>query len=194
VLSACRAEPPYRVAITGGSSSGKSYLTREAEARFPGTCSCLPEVASAVLAERKIDQSNLDATTRESVQIEIYRRQVAQEDNAVTGPMVLCDRGTVDASSYWPRGPESFWEAVASSLEKEFARYRAVIWLESAAAVGRYQTNRIRTESAQESWRHGELLKQLWSAHPQLFVIPAHVDFSRKAREFFAVLESLRTA
>jgi len=193
-LSTFRAELPYRVAITGGSSSGKSYLTREAEAQFPDTCLCLPEVASVVLAERTIDQSELDATTRESIQVEIYRRQVAREDNAPTGPMVLCDRGTVDASSYWPRGPECFWEAVASTLEKELARYRAVIWLESAAAVGRYQTNRIRTESAQESWRHGELLKQLWSAHPQLFVIPARVDFSCKAREFFAVLESLRAA
>jgi predicted ATPase len=183
----------FRVAVTGGSSSGKSFLTRHAQARFPDRYHCLPEVASLVLSERQVDQRTLDTATRESIQLEIYHRQITQEAQAPTQSIVLCDRGTIDASSYWPRGPEHFWAAASSTLERELARYRAVIWLESAAAVGRYRRNRIRTEDAEESKRHGEVLRSLWSAHPRVSVVRANLDFSVKVHEFLSILDSIRT-
>jgi predicted ATPase len=181
-----------RVAVTGGSSSGKSYLTKLAQVQFPDTYSCVPEVASVVLLERQVDQTSIDRATRESVQLEIYRRQVAQEESAPIKPITLCDRGTIDASSYWPSGPELFWRAAASTVERELERYGAVIWLESAAAVGCYQQNPVRTEGAEESRRHGELLKRLWCIHRRLFAVSATNDFQEKVRAFFSILERIR--
>lgn len=167
-------------------------MTKRAQVLFPDAYSCVPEVASIVLTERQIDQTVIDCATRKSIQLEIYHRQVLMEDEAPVKPIILCDRGTIDASSYWPSGPELFWRTAASNIKHELERYCAVIWLETAAAVGCYLQQGVRTEGAEESRRHGELLKRLWCVHPRFYVVLATPDFSEKVREFFSILESIR--
>lgn len=145
-----------------------------------------------VLASQAIDQATIDDATRERLQLDIYRRQVRIEDQAPHLPVVLCDRGTVDAASYWPAGPEEFWRIAATTLAQQLARYAAVIWLESSAVVGQYHGNAVRTMGPEDSIAGGESLLRLWRPHPRLFEVRAHIDFSVKVRGFFAALNQIR--
>ena len=62
---------------------------------------------------------------------------------------MLCDRGIVDGSVYWPGDPEGYWRDLGLTRDEAFARYRTVIHLRSPTdAVGYNHENPVRTESA----------------------------------------------
>lgn len=50
--------------------------------------------------------------------------------------ILLYDRGTVDGAVYWPGDPLEFFDHLETSLDKELARYDAVIFFETAAVGG----------------------------------------------------------
>ena len=51
------------------------------------------------------------------------------------GRVLLCDRGTLDGAGYWHNGLDSWCEEIGTTVEKELARYDAVIFFQSAAVT-----------------------------------------------------------
>src|SRR4029079_18805765 len=93
-------------------------------------------------------------TGRHDAQRRMYRLQLEQEERlarAHPGKILLLDRGTIDGAAYWPEGPEDFWRDIGTTIDKELARYDAVIMLETCAAIGLYDndaSNPVRFESS----------------------------------------------
>ncbi len=190
-------DPPtsrLRIALTGAPASGKtsivsqlakqSHLTHAQGSSIP--IFVVPEAATQIYAKigRKWNQLNLDE--RRNAQRAIYKLQIEQEQRAAQKhphAMLVMDRGTVDGSAYWPDGPEAYWHDLNTTHQRELTRYDRVILLESAATIGIYDgdaSNAIRFESAAEAVEAGQLLAQLWAAHPHLSIVPANPDFNAK--------------
>ena len=138
----------------------------------------------------------LDRAGRFDAQRRMYRLQIAQEERlAVEHPekILLLDRGTVDGAAYWPGGPDGFWPDVGTTRPAELARYDAVLWLESCAALGLYDgdaSNACRFEDPAAAIRSGKALLTLWGDHPHLHRIGAFVDLADK---FAAVMETINS-
>ena len=95
---------------------------------------------------------------------------------------MLCDRGTVDGAVYWPGPADDFFTTLGTSLEKEFSRYDAVIFFETAAVGGIAIEggNPTRIESLEQALEIDRKLKNLWSKHPNFVFVPHKRSFIEK--------------
>jgi hypothetical protein len=77
------------------------------------------------------------------------------------------------------------------------ARYDAVIWLETCAAVpGLYDggaSNPRRFEAADAAVASGAMMRSVWSMHPRVFEAPACAELSEKIDLVEAILDSLHS-
>src|SRR6478735_4235717 len=130
-----------KIVITGGPGAGKTVISRHFALAYPARFVLVPEAATQVYDALQTRWDRLDVPGRRDVQRKIYQLQVDQEDRTLAanpGHVLLLDRGTIDGAAYWPEGPDDYWRDVGSSLQTELKRYDAVIWMESAAALGLY--------------------------------------------------------
>ncbi len=184
------------IVLTGGPGSGKTAVSAALLAADPRQYALVPEAATQVYAALQTRWDRLDVPGRRDVQRQIYRLQVEQEARVAgenPDKTLLLDRGTIDGSAYWPDGPEDYWRDLGTTAEREMARYDAVIWLESSAAIGRYDgdnSNACRFENANQAMRNGELLRRLWSGHPRLLTVAATRDIEEKVRHVRELLLS----
>jgi hypothetical protein len=94
--------------------------------------------------------------------------------------IILCDRGTVDGTAYWP-GPEEFWPHVGTTREEQFARYQTVIHLRIPSEMQGYNhANRLRTETAADAAALDERLLHAWDGHPRRTIVESTTDFLAK--------------
>ena len=108
--------------------------------------------------------------------------------------ILLLDRGTIDGAAYWPEGPEAFWADRGTTHAAELTRYDAVILLETTAAIGLYdgdESNFCRFEDPAGAIQSGELLKGLWSGHPELHFVAAYEKIEEKLAAVRAALFTL---
>jgi len=175
-----------RIVLTGGPGAGKTVISRQLAAAHPGRFVLVPEAATQVYDALQTRWDRLDVEGRRDVQRRIYRLQVEQEQrlaDAYPDKVLLLDRGTIDGAAYWPEGPDDYWRDLGSSLPAELARYDAVIWMESCAALGLYDgdaSNACRFEDAAGAVQSGRLLLQLWARHPNLKHVGAFVSLEHK--------------
>src|SRR5215471_15957763 len=128
-----------RIVLTGGPGAGKTVVSRRIAADHPDRFVLVPEAATQVYDALQTRWDKLDLEGRRDVQRKIYRLQVDQENRTLEshpGKILLLDRGTIDGAAYWPEGPNDYWRDVGSTPQAELKRYDAVIWMESAAALG----------------------------------------------------------
>jgi predicted ATPase len=139
---------PHR--LTGGPGGGKTTAADLFRREMGERVALVPEAATMVFSggfPRVTEPSAVHAAQRaiyhvqrnlEDVQAALYHDRV-----------LLCDRGTVDGAAYWPGNTNGFFEDIGSTLERELARYDAVIFFESAAVggMGIEGGNPIRNES-----------------------------------------------
>src|SRR3954466_15675160 len=143
-----------RIVLTGGPGAEKPVFSHRIAADHPERFALVPEAATQVYDALQTRWDRLDLEGRRNVQRKIYQLQVDQKDRtAAANPdkILLLDRGTIDGAAYWPEGPEDYWRDVQSTLERELKRYDAVIWMQSAAALGIYDgdaSNSARFEDA----------------------------------------------
>lgn len=104
---------------------------------------------------------------------------------------LVLDRGSVDGAAYWPEGADAFFQALGTTLEKEFLRYNSVIYLESAAEQD-YLRHKDKNPNRTEGWAEAKRLDtetlRLWSKHPNFMLVPNNRSFERKVLEVLALI------
>jgi predicted ATPase len=173
-----------RIAVTGGPGAGKTTLWRELSRVYPEQVVAVPEVATLMF--RHVFPPVRSERERHSVQRAIFHVQCeverVYEGRLEPGQILLCDRGTVDGGGYWPAGHDAFFEAMATGLPQELARYDAVLFLETAAAGGLSidEGNEVRREDLATALTIDRRLHDVWATHPNFLYVPHAVHFADK--------------
>ncbi len=187
-----------RIVLTGGPAAGKSVVCEALATADPARIVLVREAATQVYNALGSRWDRMDIQGRRDAQRRIYAHQIAQESRAIAkaraDQIILLDRGTIDGATYWPEGPEAYWADIGTDLATEVARYDAVIWLETAAALGIYdgdQSNSVRFEAPEAAIESGKRLLNLWGEHPNIHKIPAYLHVSDKIAAVNALLQNL---
>lgn len=183
------------IVLTGGPGGGKTAVLEMAKKSLNAKSVILPESASIIFGGGFWRLPSLSA--RAAAQRAIYHVQremeslVCQEANWQIG---LCDRGTLDGLAYWPCEEKLFWEMSQSSLEKEYARYYAVIHLRTPDEHNGYNhTNPLRIENALQSKLIDDKIAEIWKQHPRYVEVPSQKNFFEKAEIALNLLKKFQT-
>ena len=190
-MSDLDAATPRLIVVTGGPGAGKTALLELARRDLCGHVALLPEAASIVYGGG-FPRRTLD-TNRRAAQRAIFRVQRELERDELeqgTCGLILCDRGTADASAYWPGDPAAFWGEVGSTPEAELSRYAAVLHLRTPPAPEYNHRNPLRIESAAEAARIDVRIAEAWAAHPRRFVVDHRPDFLAKVNEAMRLIRA----
>lgn len=186
-----------RIVLTGGPGAGKSVIAHAIAARNTDRFILVPEAATQVYAMLNTRWDRLDVEGRRDVQRRIYHLQREQEDRLARehpDRIHILDRGTIDGAGYWPEGADDYWRDLDTTHAEELKRYDAVIWLESAAALGLYDgdaSNICRFEDAPAAVASGKLLLKLWGGHPTLKHVGAFTHLDDKIAAVREVIQGI---
>ncbi|HEV7302133.1 MAG TPA: ATP-binding protein [Tepidisphaeraceae bacterium] len=186
-----------RIVLTGGPGAGKSVISSHLATAHPDRFVRVPEAATQVYDRLQTRWDKLDLPGRRDVQRQIYRLQVEQENRtAAEHPqkVLLLDRGTIDGAAYWPEGAEAYWQDLGTTHARELNRYDAIIWMETAAALGLYDgdaSNTCRFEDAPAAVASGKVLLSLWGGHANLKHVGAFANLADKIATVDEVLTKL---
>lgn len=172
------------IVLTGGPGAGKTAVLELAHRMLCSHVEVLPEAASIVFKggfPRRNSVHAQQATQRAIFQIqsELENTILEREDHL---HVVLCDRGTIDGLAYWPGLHDDFWAQTQTTLEQELSLYHKVIHLHTPSLNHGYQKNNIRTESNSEAELIDTRLVDVWSQHPQRFIVNSTTNFFEKAQ------------
>jgi predicted ATPase len=193
-VTRCECQAPHerrRIVLTGGPGAGKTAVLELVRHFFCRHMDVLPESAS-ILFGGGFRRAKTDAG-RQAAQRAIFhvQRELEATADAEGNPaVVLCDRGTVDGSAYWP-GPEDFWTALGTTREAELRRYDAVIHLRvPPARLGYNHSNPVRIETAAEAAAIDDRIARAWEGHPRVFLVESAADFLEKGRRAVELLRA----
>jgi predicted ATPase len=178
---------PRRVVLTGGPGAGKTAALEVIRQAFCEHVVVLPEAAGILFAGGFPRTQHL--AHRRAAQRAIYyvQRELEAATAAVQPAVLLCDRGTVDGSAYWP-GPDDFWLQVGTTLEAELSRYDVVIHLRTPPDGTYNYSNPLRRESPAEARVIDDRIVQAWEKHPRRVVIGPETDFLAKVAKAIEVV------
>ncbi|HBJ83056.1 MAG TPA: hypothetical protein DDZ88_04115 [Verrucomicrobiales bacterium] len=185
---------PCRIVLTGGPGGGKTTAGDLFRREMGEQVVVVPEAATMVFSGGFPRSTEPKAVF--AAQKAIYHVQRNLEDvQAALYPerVLLCDRGTVDGAAYWPGDSLSFFKEMGSTLDKELARYDAVIFFESAAVggLGIEGGNPVRNESLEQAVKLDHKLRTLWSKHPKFILVSHNISFFKKISFGLAVLDGI---
>jgi len=178
-----------RVVLTGGPGAGKTAVLELIRQYFCKHVRVLPETAGIVYGGG-FPRNDLPQV-RQAAQRAIFYVQRELETAADAGEpaIVLCDRGTVDGSTYWVGGGD-LWSSVGTTLQEQIQRYDAVIHLCTPGPQNGYNyQNPLRIESPEDAAMIDQRILHAWESHPRRFVIEPSANFLSKAAR---ALEMLR--
>lgn len=184
-----------KIAITGGPSGGKTTLIEALKKELGPRCAIVAEAAS-ILYRGGFPRSK-DNVGLVHVQRAIYYTQQELESliaHQSQAPLLVCDRGSLDAIAYWPLPKEDFFHSMNTTETAELNRYDWVIHLDTASADYYDTSNPLRTESFQEAQALNERVKLAWSQHPRRVIISQNRDFLSKMTTSLAVIRAILNA
>jgi len=170
-----------QIVLTGGPGAGKTAVLELIRQYFCKHVKVLPESAGIVFGGGFPREKSIAVWRAGQRAIFFVQRELEIAADAEQPAIVLCDRGTIDCSAYWP-GPDDFWSAVGTTLEEQMQRYDAVIHLRTPSlAAGYNHANPLRIESAEEAAAIDTRIANAWGKHPRRFVVESSPDFLNKA-------------
>lgn len=181
-----------KVAITGGPSGGKTTLIEALKKELGPRCAIVAEAAT-ILYRGGFPRFK-DTYGLVHAQKAIYYTQkelellIAHETQA---PLLVCDRGSLDAIAYWPLESVDFFRSMGSTEAEELSRYDWVLHLDTAAADFYDTSNPLRTESFHEAQALNERIKDAWKNHPRRIIISQNRDFLSKMTTSLAVIKAI---
>lgn len=183
-----------RVVLTGGPGGGKTTAADLFRRELGEDVVIVPEAAT-ILYTGGFPRSE-EPSIRRSIQSAIYHVQRNLEDIQSAhykSRVLLCDRGSVDGAAYWPGESKGFFDFLSTSIEKEFARYDAVVFFETAAVggMGIEGGNPMRIESQKEAIELDGKLKTLWSQHPNFHFVPHEKSFLHKISSALYIMNNI---
>lgn len=172
-----------RIVLTGGPGGGKTTAADLYRREIGDEVVIVPEAATILYLGGFPRAGEVDV--RKATQRAIYQVQLNLEDAQAAhfkSRVLLCDRGTIDGAAYWPGPEEEFFEHIGTTLEKEFLRYDAVIFFETAAVgdISIEGGNPARIESNAQAVIIDQKLRALWSKHPNFVLVPHNKSFIKK--------------
>lgn len=191
VLSRCT-RPAKRIVVTGGPGAGKTAVLEVACRELGPDIEILPEAASVVFGggfPRRSDTPSRCAAQRTIYHVQNELERMALERGESTA--ILCDRGTIDGLAYWPERWEDFFAELGTTIDRELARYAAVVHLRVPDATNGYRSSPVRIESVREAQEIDTRLLEVWSHHPHRVVIETDADFLQKAQRSVDALRQL---
>jgi predicted ATPase len=183
-----------RIVLSGGPGGGKTTAADLFRRELGERVVVVPESATILFAGGFPRAREFYA--RRAAQAAIFQVQRNLEDvqsSLFPDRVLLCDRGTVDGAAYWPNHDQDFFEAMGTTLERELARYDAVVFFETAAVAGMSIEggNPVRNESEIEAVELDRRLRELWAHHPRFTLVPHHPSFLRKITTGLEILQRL---
>ncbi len=181
------AKKPYRIALTGGPSAGKSTLITFIESTMNDVL-CMPEVATTLLASgfpapppnnrEQWQRSFQQAIAHGQIELELEGMRQAEEQSR---RVIVYDRGMLDGAAYllggnedsWPSDLERFTKVTGETLSDSLSRYDLVLHLPSSACYGAYNkaSNLHRFENADEALLLERKTLYAWRNHPHRIII-----------------------
>lgn len=183
-----------RIVLTGGPGGGKTTAADLFRREIGERVVLVPEAATLLFGGGFPRASETRAV--QAAQRAIFHVQRNLEDVQAAlypGRVLLCDRGTVDGAAYWPGQPHEFFENLGTTLDRELARYDAVIFFESAA-MGGIQVeggNPVRQENLAQAAALDRRLRPLWEKHPRFVLVPHNRSFFKKISFGLAVIDGI---
>lgn len=181
ICSCALAHTPKLVVVTGGPGAGKTAVLEVAQRDLCRHVVILPEAASILwrgLFPRHTTTPGRRAAQRAIVRLQLELQRMAIEEGRAA--LLVCDRGTLDGLAYWPGTEREYFDDIASTKERELARYAAVIHLQTPSLGQGYVTSQYRIESAEEAAALDRRIAAAWSGHPRRVFIPSDHDFVGK--------------
>ena len=161
-----------RIVLTGGPSAGKTTLLDLLSKQYGNAVAVAPEAASILFRGGFPRPVSVD--DRIHTQRSIYGLQKELELQAMehaSGAPLFCDRGALDGAAYWSGTVKEFCFAMGTSIEREHARYTAVLHLQTAAEGMGYTNTDVRTETPAEAHELDQRIGEVWGNHPNYIFI-----------------------
>lgn len=172
-----------RVLVSGGPAAGKTAVLEIVKRHLTDHVAVIPEAATILFSgglPRRREKKALRVIQRAIFQLQ----KNTEELFATTHPRLahVCDRGALDGAAYWPGGLKDFLRAMKTTLAREYARYDAVIFLESTAYDVKSwpNDNPHRIESPLEAARLDRKLRKILAGHPKFHFVPHAQNFYEK--------------
>ncbi len=172
-----------RIVLTGGPGAGKTTAAALLRREVGPKIVVVPEAATMLFTSgfpRHKETFAIKATQKAIFHVQMNLEDV--QSAAYPDRFLLCDRGTVDSSIYWPDGIDNFFQTIGSSLQEQFDRYDAVVFFETSAVanIDVEDSNPARNESIEESIKLDKHLREVWSQHKNFHFIPHDASFMKK--------------
>ena len=172
-----------KIALTGGPNSGKTTALTILKETFGPKVELVREAATMIFSGGfpRTDNSRPHIEAAQKIIFVATQEMEALAEESSDAPIIVCDRGTVDAAVYWPGGVEDFFKTMHTSLDAQLARYDAVLHLSPPTNPAFYQSTHVRTESLDEAFKSAEKILKIWEKHPNRFIITGKEHFFEKA-------------
>jgi hypothetical protein len=180
-----------RIVVTGGPGAGKTASLETARRILCEHVGFAPESASIIFGGGFPREST--PHSERAVQRAIYHVQRELEalfDGHSDLGVLVCDRGTIDCSAYWPGEEAEFYRQLGTSREGELARYALVIHLRPPAHADGYERTDLRIETAAEARRIDARIERAWRGHPRRVFVEHTHDFVAKVSRVVGILET----
>jgi predicted ATPase len=181
---------PRRIVLTGGPGAGKTAVLEMIRQTLCEHVHVLPESAGIVFGGGF--PRNTSPAAKRAAQRAIFHVQQALESTVedTNHAVVLCDRGTIDGTAYWP-GPGDMLHSVGTTISDELARYHAVIHLRTPSLQEGYKRdNPLRLETAEQATAIDARIGEAWQHHPRRYEVPATSDFLVKVTRTIAIIHA----
>ena len=172
-----------KIALTGGPNSGKTTALTILKETFGPQVEVVREAATMVFSGGfpRTDNSSAHIEAAQKIIFVATREMEALAEEYSHADLIVCDRGTVDAAVYWPKGVEDFFSVMGTTLQAEMARYDAVLHLSPPTNPAFYQSTHVRTESLDEAFKIDEKILKIWQGHPNRMIVEGKEHFFEKA-------------